>query len=285
MDYKVKYLKYKEKYLFMKKLKGGSSNQATKIRTQFNSGHREGMSNQCFFISIHDHLLKNGVRITLRELREQGGLDASTEHTMLDSTEERFRKAVERICDIHGLYIGVLPIDNSGNIRYGGDYLDVLGQGNDIIRIAQFGLYHFQRIKEDDEPDEPGSQGSPRSPGSPGSPSDLLAFIDNEFINFNLLSPEAQDAYLRLTELNNELFLLKKANNISQNEWGEILKKKYELMSSKNMYDPSTYSKLLQNYESEQKAKVKKFKTKEITNKEIEIKEIKDILDILIKEK
>jgi hypothetical protein len=270
MDYKVKYLKYKEKYLFIKNLKGGSINKNAKIRTQYNSGRREGMTNQCLWISIHDHLLKRGLTMTLRQLRQDAGLDATTEHTMFDSTDALFRRAINRICIKYGLSIQFFPIDSNGDLLYNGNIIDLIGNGRDKVSIAQFGIDHFQRIKKADEPDE--SESDPESDHE-----DLLAFFDDTSYIFKDLSYEAQQAYLSLTQLTNQLYILEKEQMDLEQLYYKIEQEKDALIQSK---EPNQ---LIKNYELRQKAIVKNYKTMKINKNIKAIEDIKNKLRDLIK--
>jgi len=143
MNYQQKYLKYKGKYLDLKKeLIGGR-----RVQTISNGGARDGMSNQCFWISILDYLNRNGYpALTLRELRTQAGLDLSTEHTMFDSLIPEFRAAANRITARYNLTITVLPIDGGGLVLYDGTHIDRIGNGAIRIELGQYGVGHFELI-------------------------------------------------------------------------------------------------------------------------------------------
>jgi hypothetical protein len=105
------------------------------------------MSNQCFWISILDYLNRNGQpQLTLKELRTQAGLDASTEHTMFDSNFESFRDAANRIVARYNLTITILPINGNGDVLYNGNLGDRFGNGANRIEIGQYGIAHFQLI-------------------------------------------------------------------------------------------------------------------------------------------
>lgn len=120
------------------------------IKTIRNDGQKDGMTNQCLFISILDFIIRNiNNTLTLRDLRNVGGLDKSTEHTMCDTKNNIFINAIKAICIEFGLVIIVLPIDYNGNILYNGNIIDTYGEGNHIVRIAQFGLNHFELISDE----------------------------------------------------------------------------------------------------------------------------------------
>ena len=57
--------------------------------------------------------------------------------------------AINEICNVFELVIIVLPIDYNGNILYNGNIIDTFGKGHHIVRIAQFGLNHFELISDE----------------------------------------------------------------------------------------------------------------------------------------
>ena len=147
--YFKKYLKYKNKYLKLKK--GGNRN--CKFTVIPNTGSLEGMSNQCLWISIKDYLntfLENP--ITLTELRNNVGLNRDSEHEMFDNDDENFVNAINRICDIYDLTIKFYLIDGNGNLITNLDENGIAesfmcyGHGRNIVNITSYGRYHFQLI-------------------------------------------------------------------------------------------------------------------------------------------
>ena len=117
------------------------------VKTEYNSGRIEGMSNQCFWISIQQFLRNNGYpNLTVREIRRNAGLDSNTENTMFDSEIEVFRKAAEVIARNYNLTINIVPVDSHGQVLYGGEIIERIGKGSDNVNIAQFGTHHFQLI-------------------------------------------------------------------------------------------------------------------------------------------
>jgi hypothetical protein len=87
------------------------------IKTIRNNGQKDGMTNQCLFISILDFIIRNiNNTLTLKHLRDVGGLDTSSEHTMCDTINNIYINAINEICDVFELVIIVLPIDYNGNI-------------------------------------------------------------------------------------------------------------------------------------------------------------------------
>jgi hypothetical protein len=182
MDSKEKYFKYKKKYLELKRKLGGSKKSKdksgrhekekkhnksrrdddNKIITKENSGRLEKSKipgkkkreiyHQCFWMSILDYLNVNGYpELTLLELRNQAGLDITTEQKMFDSTIETFREAAEQICSIYNLQIGIIQVGPDGSQTYSDDFLEVIGSGDNKFRIAQFPSRHFELILESSE--------------------------------------------------------------------------------------------------------------------------------------
>ena len=171
-DYQ-KYLKYKKKYLKLveeqKKNKhitsykisfGGSKND-NDIRivktVDNNMGSRDGMTNQCFWISVLQYLQKNGYPdLTLRELRRQARLDKRTEHEMFD-TDYLIKKnngkipiffnAANRIASRYGLRIQIYSVNHNGEVI---QPRGIIGNGENLVEIAQFGLTHFELIDDTD---------------------------------------------------------------------------------------------------------------------------------------
>jgi len=120
------------------------------IKTIPNDGRDGDMTNQCFFISILDYIKRNGYSTyTLRDVRNVSGLDISTEHTMCDTMNDIYIDAINEICNVFELVIIVLPIDYNGKILYNGNIIDTFGKGSNIVRIAQFGLNHFELISDE----------------------------------------------------------------------------------------------------------------------------------------
>jgi len=163
MNYKKKYIKYKNKYLKLKNKNyqiGGEM-----IKTISNDGRMEGMSLQCFWISILQYLRKNGLHdLTLRELRMRAGLHSDTEHTMfdtyaVDSTGNHFFiTAAEKIANFYRIKIQVYTaIRSYPNIIASDEpaYFIPLGFPNPSykpVKLANFGMIHFELIDPSGEP-------------------------------------------------------------------------------------------------------------------------------------
>jgi len=157
MDYKDKYSKYKNKYLELKrnvKQLGGARQNNTKVRTIGNGGSLEGMTYQCFWISVLEYLRRHGYpRLTLKELRTQAGLGQDTENMMFDTDYNArdengfaipvFLNAAERIAQIYNLRIQIYTVNAKGVIT---GARGLIGNGRNLVEIAQFGLLHFELI-------------------------------------------------------------------------------------------------------------------------------------------
>ena len=195
MNYKNKYLKYKKKYLQLKKQIGG-----TKLIVKVNTGSLEGMTNQCFWISILDYLHNHGYpELTLIELRTYAGLHDDTCNTMVDTTQERFRIAINKITEIFDLTIGVIPIDENARPRYGGHIIDEIGHGHNRIELAQYGIAHFNLIIDKD---------------NENSQTQFIPYVKvfNDLVSIETISPMYKDAFLRLTENNGLINFLEETN-------------------------------------------------------------------------
>jgi len=198
MNSKEKYLKYKSKYLKLKKQFGG-----TKVITKHNSGSLEGMSNQCFWISILDYLHNNGhPNLTLRELRAQTNspeIIINGENQLVDT--DIHRNAIEQIAFIYNLTIKGFPVDSNGNLLYGGNHGNIFGNGPNIVNIANFGLYHFELII---------NQNSNHNNFIP------LVPVKGKLTKLEEIPPIMKDQYKKLSENQGELqimkYLLKEAN-------------------------------------------------------------------------
>jgi hypothetical protein len=232
-DNKYKYLKYKKKYLMLvekqKKLNntnnykillgGGSIVIGSTVETIFNDGSQENMINQCFWISILQYLKLNGHKdLTLRELRKQAGLDSKTERMMFDTNylinegNENipiFVNAANEIADLYDITIEVYTVDHTGKVL---NQRDSIGSSKNIVRIAQFGLLHFQLI------DKTGDTFIPAVP------------INGELTTTTDIDPQYKQLYIELNEnlgmmefFNDHLKQLKKKYNNSITNKNHIL--------------------------------------------------------------
>ncbi len=144
MDNYQKYLKYKNKYLEFKKQKGGSNRPKERISaiTEFNNGRFENMSLQCFWISISSYLRKNGINVSVRELRKIGGLDRRTENIDFDGDNESYLLAAESVASQFGLTITIFLLNKQKQIT---SISRVIGNGPNNVYIAQL-PEHFELI-------------------------------------------------------------------------------------------------------------------------------------------
>ena len=154
-NYLKKYLKYKHKYLELKKLTNHQIGAQRKVKTISNGGNIEGMSLQCFWISILDYLRRNGYpELTLRVLRTKAGLGSDTEHTMFDidyligsalNRQPVFFNAATQIARLYDLRIQIYTTTHDGEVT---TPRGVIGNGSRQVEIAQFGIAHFELIDE-----------------------------------------------------------------------------------------------------------------------------------------
>lgn len=179
--YYEKYKKYKSKYLALKnninKIGGSDPDLQRAIEASLqdfnedilevsdrvlnvipNSGMIDGMSQQCFWISIFNYLERHPAANTLnvtnvRDLRRELQLGKDTEHLPFDEDDIRFRNALQNLTEIFNLQIIVHYINAYGNpiiIRQHDTGIPVevirpINQtGRNIVHITQHGLYHFQ---------------------------------------------------------------------------------------------------------------------------------------------
>ena len=205
MSYEEKYLKYKNKYLKLKIQIGGWLETGLIVKTIQNSGDQEGMSLQCFWISILQYLNRNGYpTLTLKDLRTSAGLTSDTEHEMFDTENNDFSIAADTIARIFNLQIYVYRVQDDGTIiergrQYPHDNYD--DNQRFIVNIASFGLRHFELIDFEN--------------GNDFIPAVMyknnLTKIDK--ISDNTENKDIQEAYLNLVDLTDELNKLKKSKD------------------------------------------------------------------------
>ncbi len=120
-----------------------------RFKTISNSGRIDGMSNQCMFISIYHYLkyVANIEHVTVREIREVGGLDSDTENIMYDYDDPRYANCLDKICSNYSIQIKIYCVNKEpNNHRWLGNCYCKFGSKNDQkVRIASFG-YHFELI-------------------------------------------------------------------------------------------------------------------------------------------
>lgn len=115
------------------------------VKTQANNGSIEGYSNSCLFISIRDFLhsttkrdLRDYKNITVHEIRKIGDYPGDN-NEMFDSNKPDHLVCLNKICQKFSLTI----------IIYNSQYSSIVtkvGNGNNIVRILQFGVIHFELI-------------------------------------------------------------------------------------------------------------------------------------------
>ena len=144
MFYQRKYQKYVHKILKLRNQIGG----IRRVNVIQNNGTIHGITNQSIFISILTYLQQHGFpRLNLTELRTQGSLNQSTEHTMFDSFNRTFINAINRIAQLYSLQIVVYTVNHAGYLIH--EHTTIINRGGtNIVNIAQYGLYHFQLITD-----------------------------------------------------------------------------------------------------------------------------------------
>jgi hypothetical protein len=264
MNSQEKYLKYKSKYLALKKALFGGR----RVRTIPNGGGREGMSQQCFWISILDYLNRNGhPALTLRELRTQAGLDASTEHTMFDSVIESFRAAANRIVARYNLTITILPISRDGVVLFNGSHGDRIGNGANRIEIGQYGIGHFELIVGDLADDAGDSSFVP------------LVSVKQKLVNLSSLPEKEKKIYDKYNERYSLLKIIIAQLEEDKVTYGKQIDEKFKLKDS--TLDKQTKEQLIAHYDSfieKLTADMKGKKTK-IASLQSEIAELKKQID------
>jgi len=157
-----KYLKYKQKYLELKnqmkqmnqmnQMKQINQYGGERVRTIPNTGSLEGMTNQCFLISVLQYLQRNGhPALTLTQLKRLFGLGPDTDNMMFDVDERNDRghvymfNAAAMIALNYGLRIEIVGVRQDGEVL---GPRGVIGNGPNHLRIAQYGLAHFELIDD-----------------------------------------------------------------------------------------------------------------------------------------
>jgi hypothetical protein len=166
MNYHQKYLKYKSKYLQLKKLKymqkGGNPFRVIRNTGQDPIG---GLINQCMWISIRDFLRLNGYpEITTQEIRNTAGLAGlGLEHTMFDIENPIFSQAIQQISNVFNLRINIYPLEYSGELSHiwyvpgeihpnpariieSSDNTPVGAAARRDVHLSQYGIGHFELI-------------------------------------------------------------------------------------------------------------------------------------------
>jgi hypothetical protein len=159
MSYYKKYIKYKSKYLNLKNKINQIGGKI--IKTIPNNGMLDGMTLQCFWISILQYIKRHShSSLTLRELRSQAGLDSRSEHIMFDTwatnKEGRlyFIEAADIIAHMYHINIQVYIANRHRNgtihINEQPTYFFPMGEpvsGYSTVRLVNFGI-HFELIDD-----------------------------------------------------------------------------------------------------------------------------------------
>ena len=242
----LKYLKYKQKYLELKKsndqvysqendqqndLQNDLQNDVEqyggqrRVKTIGNTGSRDGMSMQCFWISILDYLRRNGhPELTLRELRTNAGLYADTEHMMFDidylvgpplDRQAIFFNAATRIAEIYNLRIQVYAANRVGEFALTDSPRGLIGNGAKLVELAQFGVAHFELIDE--------VHGSEFIPA---------VVVKGTLTKTTDIDPTMKDRYLLLSEHQGMLKILRDQSKVNSVVYERELKTKEELKTS-----------------------------------------------------
>lgn len=147
-DYE-KYLKYKTKYLQLKKLNeqlGGvySININPTFETIRNSGARDGYTNACMWISIQDYLkYVLGQNVPLKDIRDIGLVKPEEKYTMFDTDISRHYNGLQNIARRYNLKIVIFSLMDNGQLLPYGQTINEQGQHE--VRIISFGA-HFELL-------------------------------------------------------------------------------------------------------------------------------------------
>ena len=227
-DFK-KYLKYKHKYLELKKtntfqLANQQFGGQRKVRTIGNNGRLEGMKLQCFWISILDYLRRNGhPDLSLRDLRSNAGLDARTEEMMFDidySVDGMaiFYNAATQIAEIYNLRIQVYAANRDGEFVMTDSPRGIIGAGRNLVELAQFGIAHFELIDAD--------KGNAFVPA---------VVVKGELKKVTDIDSTMIDRYLQLSECQGMLKILRDQSKVNSVVYDRELKTKEELKGSQDL--------------------------------------------------
>jgi hypothetical protein len=249
MNYNNKYLKYKNKYNELQKKNlnklhfGGSDSKGfVEVKTIFNSGSLEGMSNQCFWISILDYLKKTThPNATLLEVRTIAGLDASTQHQMFSiggkaHKSELYYAAVNKVAAHYGLTIHIFTASHTGLVNFSKPRA-IFGSGSHYVPIAQFGLGHFQLI------DSNGSKFIPAveidgviqtiSPSISSEKKDAYLLKSEEELNIELNTIEKKKIEAEGRVIFNDISKIHNDPNIAEDQKREMATKLYKKIEEK----------------------------------------------------
>jgi hypothetical protein len=192
-----------------------------KVKTISNTGSLEGMSLQCFWISILDYLHRNGhPYLTLRELRENAGLGADTEHKMfnMDDGQMIFYDAATLIAEIYNLSIQIYSANRYGEFAITDSPRGLIGSGDNLVELAQFGIGHFELIDN--------VYGSEFIPA---------VLVKRKLKKITDIDPILRDRYLILSEYQGMLKILRDQSKVNSVVYKKELKTKNKLQRSKEL--------------------------------------------------
>lgn len=149
-DYKKKYLKYRAKYLNLKKMQKGGINFIA-ISNDGNGGE-PGLVSQCIWISIRDYLnYHRGIITTVIQLKRNVGLGPQTDQMEYDDIQI-LRDGLLRLCQQLNITLNFVNTNREGMIHH--TCIDAnnnirpyhtINRGANNIYIASFGR-HFELI-------------------------------------------------------------------------------------------------------------------------------------------
>lgn len=189
-----------------------------KVKTISNTGSLEGMSLQCFWISILDYLHRNGhPYLTLRELRRNAGLGADTEHEIfvIGDGQTIFYNAATLITEIYNLRIQIYSATRYGDFAVTDSPRGLIGDGANLVELAQFGIGHFELIDNVD-----GSEFIP------------AVLVKRELKKITDIDPTMRDRYLILSEYQSMLKILRDHSKVNSVVYKQEIKTKNKLQSS-----------------------------------------------------
>ena len=189
-----------------------------KVKTISNTGSLEGMSMQCFWISILDYLRRNGhPYLTLRELRRNAGLGADTENEMFDMDDGQmiFYNAATLITEIYNLSIQIYSATRYGDFAITDSPRGLIGTGDRLVELAQFGIGHFELIDNVN-----GSEFIP------------AVLVKRKLKKITDIDPTMRDRYLILSEYQGMLKILRDHSKVNSVVYKQEIKTKNTLQSS-----------------------------------------------------
>ena len=190
-----------------------------------NNGQAEGLINQCMFISLLQYLKNNGHNLTLHNLRDIAGLDSSTEKQIFDINNEFHRNSLEKLSTVFNLTIVFIPISSDNIVQYNGEIIDVIGNGQNIVRICQFGTYHFQLLSEIPSNESTDNLSDDKKP---------LIWYNGKFYKLNDIDPTILETMLNIIDVQSNIKNLEyeESNMISRNRELYNQQKEYDIANT-----------------------------------------------------